>query len=117
MNRATVRGQSFRKQGVDRVRDQVAACGGWLVITSRDSSLPSLIETGRRTERMWLDARERGIAIHPMTQMLEEKPFQGRVASALGVSGDVQFILRVGYVKRYPAPTSLRVPVTAILRT
>lgn len=116
MNRENVLEQSFRNQGVDRVRDQVSSCGGWLVITSRDGTLPSLIETGRRTERMWLSVRERGIAIHPMTQMLEEQPFQDRVASTLGVTGDVQFILRVGYVKHYPDPTSLRVPVSSILR-
>lgn len=116
INRETVLGQSFRNQGVDRVRDQVSSCGGWIIITSRDGTLPSLIETGRRTERMWLSVRERGIAIHPMTQMLEEKAFQERVASTLGVTGDVQFILRVGYVDKYPNPTSLRVPVSAILR-
>jgi len=116
MDRGSVRSQSFRDRGVDRVRDQVAACGGWIVVTSRDGTLPSLIETGRRTERMWLGVRERGIAIHPMTQLLEEKGFQDRVAPELGVTGSVQFILRVGYVRRYPGPTSPRVPVSTILR-
>ena len=117
MTRANVLGRRFRDQGVDRVREQVASCGGWIVITSRDSTLPSLIETGRRTERMWLAARDRLIAIHPMTQMLEEMAFQDRVASTLGVTGHVQFILRVGYVRQYLEPVSLRVPVSAILRT
>lgn len=117
MNRGSVLGKSFRNQGVDRVRDQVSSCGGWLIVTSPDSTLPSLIEAGRRTERMWLAVRQRGIAIHPMTQMLEEKAFQDSVASTLGVPGDVQFILRVGYVNRYADPTSLRVPVSAILRS
>jgi len=117
MSRESVLGQSFRDQGIDRVRDQVSSCGGWLVITSPDSTLPSLIEAGRRAERIWLSVRARGIAIHPMTQMLEEKQFQNSVAPALGVPGDVQFILRVGYVNRYPDPTSLRVPVSTFLRS
>ena len=99
------------------MRDQVASCGGWIVITSRDSTLPSLIETGRKAERMWLGVRERSIAVHPMTQMLEETAFRDRVAPSLGLSGNVQFILRVGYVIRYPEPASLRLPVSAILRT
>lgn len=116
MNRTSVQERSFRDQGVDRVREQVRSCGGWIVITSRDSALPSLIETGRRTERMWLEARARSIAIHPMTQLLEETPFRDRVASELRVTGPVQFILRVGYVQQYPDPVSLRVPVSSILR-
>jgi hypothetical protein len=117
MSRASVLSRRFRDQGVDRVRAQVAACGGWIVITSRDGTLPSLIETGRRTERMWLGVRERSIAVHPMTQMLEETAFRDQVASSVGVTGNIQFILRVGYVKRYPEPASLRLPVSAILRT
>lgn len=116
MNRATVMSSRFRDQGLDRVRDQVAACGGWVVVTSQDSTLPTLVETGRRTERMWLAVRDRSIAIHPMSQMLEEVPFRNAVAGDLGVTGHVQFILRVGYVKRYPDPVSLRRPMSSTLR-
>ncbi len=116
MDREAVMGKQFRAQGVDRVREQVGSCGGWIVVTSPDGDLSSLIETGRRTERMWLGARERSIAIHPMTQMLEESAFQRDVAATLGLSGPIQFLLRVGYVDRYPEPVSLRLPVSAILR-
>jgi hypothetical protein len=117
MNRASVMSRRFRDQGVDRVRDQVAGCGGWLIVTSEDARLPTLIETGRRVERMWLTLRDRSIAIHPMTQMLEEIPFRDQVPRDLGVTGHVQFILRVGFVERYPDPVSLRRPVGSILRT
>ncbi len=116
MSRANVSSQSFREQGLEMVRKQVAACGGWLVVTSPDNSVPSLIETGRRTQQMWLQVRDRSIAIHPMTQMLEEDAFRERVAPELGITGQVQFILRVSYVARYPDPVSLRRPVSAILR-
>ncbi|HSF19353.1 MAG TPA: nitroreductase [Vicinamibacteria bacterium] len=117
MNRATVQGTRFRQQGVDRVRDQVARCGGWMVVTSQDSTLPALIETGRRTNRMWLNARDRSIAIHPMSQMLEEAPFRDQIGRELGVTGHVQFILRVGYIARYPDPVSLRRRVSSFLIT
>lgn len=112
----TVMSKSFRTEGVDRVSQQVASCGGWILVTSPGNTLASLIETGRRTERMWLSARERSIAIHPMTQMLEEPPFHSRMAKDLGITAPIQFILRVGYVRRYLDPVSLRRPVAAMVR-
>jgi hypothetical protein len=95
---------------VDAVREQVRSYGAWLVLGSPDSTIPTLIETGRAFERMLLGIREQMIAIHPMTQMLEEAPMRNQVARDLGLSGDVQFILRAGYLKRYPDPVSLRMP-------
>ena len=64
---------------------------------------------------VWLSARERMIAVHPMTQMLEEATFSANVAKDLGVPGPVQFLLRASYVERYPEPVSLRRPVAAML--
>lgn len=116
MNRQAVLGRRFRKQSMDRVRRQLARCGGWFVITSEDGSVPALIDAGRRCERMWLQARERSIAIHPMSQVLEESPFKDEIARDLGVSGGVQFLLRAGYVSTYPDPVSLRMPVSWFLK-
>jgi hypothetical protein len=96
---------------VDTVRKQVNAGGGWLVISSRDSTIPALIETGRTFCRMLLLLRKRMIAVHPMTQILEEAPLRDSVAQELGIEGSVQFILRAGYVFTYPDPVSLRRPV------
>ncbi len=115
MDRASVMKQSFRHQGLDRVRQQVENCGGWLLLTSPDSALVSLLETGRRTERIWLEARDRRIAIHPMTQVLEESPFCDQVSRDLAITYPIQFVLRVGFVDRYPQPVSLRGPITATL--
>ena len=116
-NRQSVLKNSFRKQTVDVVAGQVKNCGGWLVITSNDSSIPTLIEYGRRWESMLLKIREKNIAIHPMTQMLEESPWKDRVAHELGLSGEVQWILRIGYLNSYPDPVSLRMPVTWFMQT
>ena len=52
-----------------------------------------------------------------MTQMLEESPFRERLAQDLGITGSIQFLLRVGYVYQYPEAVSLRRPVSAILKT
>ncbi|MGL4368200.1 MAG: Acg family FMN-binding oxidoreductase [Spirochaetota bacterium] len=115
-NAQTVRGESFRKQTVDLVRQQVASCGGWILITSRDSSVSSLIDTGRQFQRMFLRIRDKSIAIHPMTQILEEKPFCAQAAKDLGIQGNLQFVLRTGYLQSYPDPVSIRMPVDWIVK-
>lgn len=111
-DRKSVLKKSFREKTIKTVVDQVKTSGGWLAITSKDSSIPSLIEAGRKFERIFLTARERMIAIHPMTQMLEELPMKNEAARELGVNGNIQFLLRIGYLESYPDPVSLRMPVS-----
>jgi nitroreductase len=106
----------FRKTGVDRTADQARAGAGWIVMTSPDASVVSLIESGRHFERLALRVRERGIAVQPMTQMLEEAPWRDAVAGELRTGAPVQWILRVGYVDRYPGPVSPRRSVAAFVR-
>ena len=50
----------------DVVKKQVAQSGGWLLLTSKDPSVLSLLETGKRLQRLFLKIRERNIAMHPM---------------------------------------------------
>ena len=52
-----------------------------------DSNIPTLIEYGRVFENMLLKIRERMIAIHPMTQMLEEEPWKNKIAKEMGLDG------------------------------
>jgi len=116
-HRESILKKSFREQTVDITSKQVKTCGGWLVVTSTDSNIPTLIEYGRVFENMLLKIREKMIAIHPMTQMLEEEAWKNRVAKELGVGGEVQWILRIGYLKSYPDPLSLRRPVSWFVQT
>jgi len=116
-NRLSVLKKSFREQTVDIVAKQVKICGGWLVVTSQDSSISTLIEYGRVWENMLLKIREKMIAVHPMTQMLEEEPWKKRIAKELALNGEVQWILRIGYLKSYPDPVSLRMPVSWFVQT
>lgn len=115
-NDDNVMSQKFREQGLNKVIQQVSSSAGWVIITSNDSSVENLLDAGRRMQRLFLKIRERGIAIHPMTQILEEKPFNEQINSTLGITDPVQFILRSGYVKNYPQPVSLRRPVEMILK-
>jgi len=109
--------KSFREQSIDKVVKQVSRSAGWLLITSKDDSLKTLLETGKRMQRLFLKVRDKNIAIHPMTQILEEQQTNKIINSSLGISDRVQFILRTGYVKNYPQPVSLRRPVERFLRT
>jgi hypothetical protein len=106
-----------RARAVDAAREQVRGGGGWLVMTSPDARPATLLETGRRFERLLLGVRERMLAVHPMSQLLEEAPFAGEVGARLAVRTPVQFLLRVGYLARYPDPVSLRRPVHWFVET
>ncbi len=108
-DRANVLSKSFRETTIKQVVERVSQGGGWMVVSSTGSSVATLIETGRQFERMWLRLRDKNIAIHPMTQMLEESPWREQVAKNLGIDS-AQFLLRIGYVGSYPNPASLRMP-------
>ncbi|TAL36602.1 MAG: hypothetical protein EPN93_07190 [Spirochaetes bacterium] len=115
-DRGDVLGKDFRDRTVDMTADQVKNCGGWMLLVSSGASIAELIETGRRFQRMLLRARERMVAVHPMTQILEESPWRGQAVRAVGAEGTVQFILRTGYLAKYPDPVSLRRPVEWFLK-
>jgi hypothetical protein len=108
---------SFRKQSLDLTAKLVRQGGGWLVITSHGQTVADLIDSGRRFERMALLARERKLALQPMTQYLEENEGLQQIATHHAASVIPQFILRVGYLEEYPDPVSLRRPVGWFIRS
>jgi hypothetical protein len=116
-DRDNVMKNDFREQSIDRIKQEVSASAGWILITSKDNSVATLLETGRRMQRLFLKVRQRSIAVHPMTQILEESSTQQTLNQSIGISEDIQFILRVGYVKDYPPPVSLRRPVDWFIRS
>ncbi len=107
----------FRETSLDKVATQVSQSAGWILITSKDETVATLLETGRRMQRIFLKVREKGIAIHPMTQILEETSTNETLNQSIGISENIQFILRTGYLKNYPLPVSLRRPVEWFLRS
>jgi len=116
MDQGDVVGERFRKQGIDIAAKWAAEGGGWMVITSRGSGVADLVETGRRFERTALLARERNLALHPMTQVLEEEKGRREITSSHGTDVIPQFVLRVGYLDKYPTPVSLRRTVASFVR-
>lgn len=109
--------KNFREQSIDKVVKQVSASAGWLLITSKDNSVTALLETGKRLQRLWLNSREKNIALHPMTQIIEEAATNQLLNNSIGINEPIQFIVRTGYLKNYPAPVSLRRPVESFIRT
>ena len=105
----------FREAGIKQVVERVTQGAGWMVISGPES-VPALIETGRRFQRMWLLLREHSIAIHPMSQALEETPDHRVLARELGLDDFPQFLLRIGYVQTYPDPVSPRMPASWFIR-
>jgi hypothetical protein len=103
--------ESWRLKGIDMTAELAGQGAGWLIVTSPGRTRADLLETGRRFERMALLTRELGIGIHPMTQILEEKHGLSQFADHHGEKNHPQFVLRVGYLDRYPDPVSLRRPV------
>jgi hypothetical protein len=114
--RDNVMQQDFRSRGIDKIKQEVATGAGWILITSKENSVAALLETGRRMQRLFLKVREKGIAIHPMTQILEEASTQKILNQSLAINNPIQFILRTGYVKSYPPSVSLRRPVDWFVR-
>lgn len=110
-------GKRFGQAGVDLTAKLAGQGGGWLVVTSPSETTAELIETGRRFQRLALLVRDHSLAIHPMTQMLEEKV--GREAIRANHLGSIkpQFILRIGYLDKYPDPVSLRRPPVWFVRS
>ena len=109
--------KDFRDKSIDTIKKQVAQSGGWIIITSPDNSVFSLLETGKRLQRIWLKAHEKNIAIHPMTQILEEVKTRDLINISIGIIENIQFLLRVGYVKNYPKPVTLRRPIAWFMKS
>lgn len=111
LNSKDVKGKTFRDRAIAKVAAQAKEGAGWLVLVSDGESVSDLIAAGRRFQRMALLAGEKMIGIHPMTQTLEETHGRATIRRHHGAAMIPQFMLRVGYVNKYPEPVSLRRPV------
>lgn len=113
----TVMKDSFRKQTISTVRKQAENCSGFIVLTNDGSDAAALIKSGMELERLWLKASELGLAIHPMSQMLEEEPWKKELTKKLELKDLPQMMLRIGYIDKPFQPVSRRRPVSSIIET
>ena len=117
MNKKDVTEKSFRVQGIDVYSKLAREGAGWIIITGKSGNVSDLIETGRLFQRLALSVRELNIALHPMTQILEEKKWRDQMTSMHRPGIIPQFILRTGYLDSYPDPVSIRRPVEWFIRS
>ncbi|MBI5015338.1 MAG: nitroreductase [Deltaproteobacteria bacterium] len=115
-DRSNVLTPAFRRRTVELIEALVQEGGGWILKLSADEDPGTLIEAGRSWERMFLRCRSRNVALHPMTQALEEPSCRDDLTRQLGLRRPVQFILRVGYRTPYPEPVSPRRPAAWFLK-
>jgi hypothetical protein len=110
-SKETVTSPSFAEKGKAIAREQARQGSGWILLSGDASGSPGeMIDAGRRFERIALRACRLGIGVHPMSQPLEEQPWSRELPAALDTDA-LHFLLRVGYVEKYPEPVSLRRPV------
>jgi hypothetical protein len=108
MDQDSVAGNRFREAGIDATAGQARQGAGFIVVTSPDESVASLLDAGRRFERLALLLGGRKLAAHPMSSLLEEAPWRSQAARETGTGGIPQFVLRIGYVDSQPLPVSPR---------
>ena len=113
----TAKGKTFVNKGIEKTAEQVAHCGGWLVISSQHNTPADWIQVGRLYERIHLKCRQLGIAMHPMNQIIEEQNFRTTTQEKIAEGKSIQFIARLGYVRHYPQPVSVRRPVKAFCQS
>lgn len=99
----TMMSEKNRKTIVGIVARQIENSGGILAITSDSSKPADLVTAGRLYQRLKLTAFERGIAVHPLSQLLQEESWKESAAEILGAGNPVQYITRIGYRKEKPA--------------
>lgn len=107
-NTETVMSRSFRDSTIDQIKKHLSSYGSWIIVTSKKEDCSSLINTGRDFLKLSLNSVNKKISLHPMTQPLEEKGFEDELRKRLGINDNIQFILRCGYVDRYPLPVTKR---------
>lgn len=116
-SKQTVMEKGFREKSISHVIQQVSQSAGWMLITSKGNSVATLLETGKIMQRLFLKIRDKGIAMHPMTQILEETATNQTINHSIGIKDPIQFILRMSYLKSYPEPVSLRRPLDALFHS
>jgi hypothetical protein len=99
----TMMGEKNRKTIVGIASRQIENSGGILAITSDSAEPADLIAAGRLYQRIKLAAFERGLAVHPLSQLLQEEGWKESANEKLGTGRPVQYIARIGYRKEKPA--------------
>jgi len=100
--------ESFVKKEVEKTKNQVENCGGWIIISTENDEISDWINVGRIYERINIKCRSLNIGFHPMNQIIETPSIFNEVNDKINKRGKIRFISRIGYVYNYPLPVSKR---------
>ena len=91
--------------------------GSVLVLVGRASTAGHLVEHGRVLMRLWLALSERGLAVHPLSQILDCTTTSRTLGALLGLTPDESAlaVFRAGRPRRAPA-RSARIPAARVSR-
>lgn len=104
--------QAF-KWGITMYRDMATATPAFAWITTSDNTRSTQLVVGRAYARLHLKATALGVALHPMSQVLQEyaemQPLQQGFLKMLNIpeGHTVQMLVRLGYAKQ-PEPSPRR---------
>lgn len=117
---------SFAQKGVESAFEQAASASAFLLVFTRGNSRREQIAAGEAYVRSHLEATLQGVAVHPMSQIIESYPDMSPVRerflqfAKIGEQGAEdhgkampQMLLRLGYAK--DVPPSPRRPLGEIL--
>jgi len=115
MSKKSVTGKTFIKGSIKGAKKQLNSCSGYIIITTKSFSVKDLVKSGRELENVWLKCVENNIAVHPMSQVLEEKEYYENLKKKLNIEGEIQMVLRIGKVKKYPERKGRRLKTADII--
>ena len=107
LNPEDLKKESFINQSIDKTKQLVEKCGGWIILTQPNDDISGWVMTGMLYEQINIYCRNLYIGFHPMNQITEEG-YENEISKLLNIRGKILFVARIGYVKEYPAPVSLR---------
>jgi nitroreductase len=87
------------------------------VLTTTTDTVGARVRTGQAFERATLAATHEGLAVHPMSQVLERPASKAALADLLDLDGAVpQHLFRLGYPAEEPGEHTPRWPLSTVLR-
>ncbi len=115
LSEKSVNSNLFRNSSIKSAKKQLQFCAGFIIITSYQNNMEEWVNAGRLLEQVWLTCIKLNIAVHPMSQAIEEQGNYNLLKKELQINGEIQMILRVGNVKKYPQNSKRRIEVENIL--
>jgi hypothetical protein len=101
MNPLSTRSKTFRNGAVQSLKKKVKACAGFFIITSDDYLVPSLLQAGREFQRLALKCTELKIEVHPVSQLIQESPWDKEIMKIIQIDKPVQWVLCIGYSNKH----------------